>query len=371
MPIPMPGPMRATRLAALGLAAAGGLGLLAALDLGLAAMADAGPYAPARVADSDLARARAYLAANLAPLPDGWAWTDVAGEDARLRMGHAGLEDAAAVVLFVPGFTSTAELYAETYADWRADGFGVAALDLPGQGGSERRADDPEKPWAHPHSANVLHAYGRAVRDGVRALAAMTDAPIVLVGESLGGHAALRAAADHDLPLAALVLEVPGIEATLPRGTEAVTGLLSRLGYRDAYGPGQGRWARTVFDAPYDAARCGDRDDRRFLLGAMYAVNPALRVGGPSNGWIADFQASGRQLREPGALDRVTVPVLTILAGRDVIVENAAAEEACANLADCRTVTIEDATHCLPAEDEAVRAEAARLVAEVARAASG
>ena len=363
--------MRGSRTLKAGAVAAGALGVLAALDLALSVLTSAPPYAPAVVAEADRERARAYLAANLAPLPEGWAWTEVRGEDARLRMGHAGLADAPAIILVVPGYTSTAELYAETYADWRAAGYGVAALDLPGQGGSQRRSDDPEKPWADPRGGNVMHAYGRAVRDGARALAAMTDAPIVLVGESLGGHAALRAAADHELPISALVLEVPGIEAVLPRGTEAVTGLLARLGHRDAYGPGQGRWARTVWDAPYDAARCGDRDERRFMLGAMYAVDPGLRVGGASNGWVQDFQASGRQLREPGALDRVTVPVLTILAGRDVIVENDAAREACAALADCRAVTIEEATHCLPAEDEAVRAEAARLVAEAARRVRG
>ena len=358
--------MRRTKLGVLGLAAAAGLGLLGLIELGVSAMTAEGPYAPAAVAEADLARARAYLAANLAPLPDGWAWTSVDGEDARLRMGFAGIEDADTVLLFVPGYTSTAELYAETYADWRAAGFGVAALDLPGQGGSERRADDPEKPWADPRGGNVMYAYGRAVRDGAKALARLTDARIVLVGESLGGHASLRAAADHDLPIDALVLEVPGIEATLPRGTEFVTGLLSKLGHRDAYGPGQGRWARTVWDAPYDTARCGDRDDRRFMLGAMYAVDPGLRVGGAHNGWVQDFQASGRQLREPGALDRVTVPVLTILAGRDVIVENDAAEEACAKLASCQIVRIEEATHCLPAEREEIRAEAASLVAAFA-----
>ena len=351
---------RALRLGAL---AAGGLTLLGAAELATQAR----PYAPAVVAEADRARAQAYLDANLAPLPDGWAWETVEGEDARLRLGHAGLTGADGVILFVPGFTSTAEIYAETYADWRAAGFGVASLDLPGQGRSERRPGDPEKPWAGRFGGPALYGYGRAVRDGVRALAAMTDAPIVLVGESLGGHAALRAAADHDLPIEALVLEVPGIEATLPRGTETVTGLLARLGYRDAYGPGQSRWTRTVFDAPYDIARCGDRDDRRFILGALYAVDPTYRVGGATNGWVRDFQASGRQLREPGALDRVDVPVLTILAGRDVIVENDAAEEACANMADCRIAVIEEASHCLPAEDEAVRAEAARLVAAFAQ----
>ena len=324
----------------------GGLGALCAIEL--ASQAEA-PYAPTRVGEADRARADAVLAANLAPLPAGWRWRERAVPGGFVRTGEAGPEGAP-TVLYVPGFTGAAEQYADYYAAWRARGWRVVSLDLPGQGGSVRRRGNPEKPWSDDfgdYAAAIAPVFAEEAAKG----------PLVVVGESFGGHVVLRALAEGAAADAA-VLVVPALDAEtgdVPRPLALGAAHAARaLGFGDAYAAGMGPWTPAWLDGEPDGV-CGDRLDRLDNHTAFYVRHPEMRVSGPSWGWLAGLQASGARLARPGALDAVTVPVLMVQSGQDRLVRNARGATACSNMADCRLLVWDDTSHCLGVEEDEIQ----------------
>ena len=336
----------------------GALALLCALDL--AGQAEA-PYRPYEANARELAEADAYLAANLTPLPEGWRWRERAVPRGFVRTGEAGTPGQP-TVLFIPGFTGVAEQYADYYDAWRARGWRVVSLDLPGQGGSVRRAGNPEKPWS-----GDFGRYAGAVTPVIEAEA--TKGPLVVVGESFGGHVALRALAEG-APADAAVLVVPALDAQtldVPRRLALGTAHVAKaLGFGDAYAAGTGPWAPK---GGIGDGRCGDREDRLGVQGALYAHRPELRVGGPHWAWLSGLQTSGAALARPGALDDVTIPVTMIQAKDDMVVRNERAARACANMADCRLMVWGDTSHCLGVEEDTVRDRLHGVIAEAVEAA--
>ena len=348
-----------------GALAAGALGALCALDL--AGQAER-PYRPYEASAEERAAAEAYLAANLAALPDGWRWRERDVPDGRIRTGEAGPEGAP-TVLFVPGFTGAAEQYAAYYAAWRARGWRVVSLDLPGQGGSARRRGNPEKPWS-----GDFGRYADAVAPVLAEEAAR--GPLVVVGESFGGHVALRALAEG-ARADAMVLVVPALDARtgeVPRALALGTAHAARaFGFGDAYAAGSGPWTPGAFPGAREGGatgRCGDRMDRIGNQAALYALRPELRVSGPSWGWLAGLQASGARLARPGALDAVTIPVWMVQSGRDQVVRNGRARAACGRMPDCTLMVWDDTSHCLGVEEDEVQERLHGVIARAVAAAS-
>ncbi|WOI53636.1 alpha/beta hydrolase [Parvularcula sp. LCG005] len=323
------------------------------------------PYTPSTVTAADEQKATDYLDANLAPLPDDWTFEtlDFADEGV-IRFGSAGPVDAPVTILYIPGFTSTVELYADFYAHWRAQGYRVVAMDLPGQGGSVRRRDNPEKPYT-----GRFQQYGNAVDLVTDHIAAQSDSQIILVGESMGGHAVLRAAADHEMDIAGIVPLVPALEANpgMPRAAAKAYAWFAnhtRLGNR--YAPGQRNW-HVNWDSEEKSQWCGDREDRIHLRDAFYTLHTEYRVGGVTAKWFSGLERSGRDLTDGAALDDLSVPVRMILAGQDNVVFNDRSLRLCSDgLADCEVVTIEAASHCLGFEDDAVRLPVLASIDELA-----
>ena len=160
--------------------------------------------------EEELAEARSYLEAYDIPLPESWAFERFDLSDgAYVRVGRAVPDNPRATLLYVPSYTSSQELVSEFLSHWYALGFEVTAMDLPGQGGSIRRDDDYQKPYTGDWSY-----YGRSVSEVATHIEATRESkgPLVVLGESMGGHSVLRAAHDGGLKEAdALFLMVPAI----------------------------------------------------------------------------------------------------------------------------------------------------------------
>ena len=359
-----------------GAVAAGAVALACAVELLSQRPAS---YAAYVATPDELARAEAYLAANLAPLPDRWRWRDRAVPGGFVRTGEAG-ERGAPTVLFVPGFTGTAEQYADYYAAWTARGWRVVALDLPGQGGSMRRPHvpgewgNPELPWS-----DDFGAYAEAIAPVLAEEAAR--GPLVVVGESFGGHVVLRALAEAEEHLAdAAVLVVPALDAEtndVPRALALGTAHAARaLGFGGAYAAGTGPWApgagiAAAADGAEGPGRCGDRADRLGLQSALYAREPGLRVSGPSWGWLAGLQASGARLARPGVAGRVRLPVFMVQSGQDRVVRNGRASAACDAMADCERMVWDDTSHCLGVEEQEIQDRLHGVIARAMARAAG
>jgi alpha-beta hydrolase superfamily lysophospholipase len=334
--------------------------LLTALLLLAACSQGPAPEPPREPNEEEIARARAFLAEEQSSLPEGWTFRTIPfGDDGFLRLGSASPENPRGSVLFVPGYTSSPELASDFLARWYELGFEVASVDLPGQGGSMRREDDYQKTYT-----GDFGLFGRAVGTATEAFASARTAtgPLILAGDSFGGHSLLRAAADGDAEEAdGLFPIVPALLPTtgeVPLGiAEFATGLAVRFGQGADYMDGGGPWRPDRFNADEFTPVCGDRKDRAFKNDALMTLNPALRVGGVSNEWAYGMVRSGRMLLSQKPLADDPRPVGMVLAGREVVVRNSAAEKFCEQTLSCQVTMVEEATHCVYLEEDEVQEE--------------
>lgn len=311
------------------------------------------PYQTREITEADREEARAFMAQQT-PLPASWTFERVAFEgDGNLRLGRAAPENPRATILFVPGYTSSPELASDFLSHWYDLGFEVAAVDLPGQGGSMRREDDPQKPYT-----GDFAFYGRSVGAAAEYLDSVrvSDGPLIVAGDSFGGHSVVRAAADEDIeeadglfvlvPAIAMELDVPVFLAKF------ATRRAIKAGKAEAYLSGGGQW-NPDSHKDYDYRWCGDREDRNHKNVSLQILNPGLRVGNPTNEWALGMVESGEDILKDRTLRALDTPMTMVTAGQDKIVANKPAEKLCdRNMPSCDLVRIEEATHCVYLEDE-------------------
>lgn len=275
---------------------------------------------------------------------DGWA----------LRTAVWGRPSSSGTLVFLNGRGDFIEKYAETCRYWAAAGYRILTWDWRGQGLSGRLFND--KIHAHLTSFDPLVADACALlRDPAYA---MLPRPWFLAGHSMGGHLALRLL--HDMPdvFSKAVLLAP----MLGMNTGPVSPRLARRFIRMMIAAGQGR-RFALGQTPYGAVtRSGFRQQRltsdvaRFRQEAeAIDANPALAVGGVTFGWVEAALQSIELVSAPGYLEAIRTPVLTLLAGREQIVDAAAAETLLARLGNGNTSWIDGAAHELLRERDSLR----------------
>ncbi|MEM9837989.1 MAG: alpha/beta fold hydrolase [Pseudomonadota bacterium] len=330
------------------------------LILALAACGAQEPIPPRAITAEEVAEAEAYLKENATPLPDGWSFQKVTFGDAGgfVRVGHAAPDKPVATVLFVPGYTSSPELASDFIAKWFALGIEVASIDLPGQGGSVRRDDDAQKTYTGDFSL-----YGQAVGAGFDHIKArrVSEGPLIVAGDSLGGHVILRATADGELEgLDGLFPLVPGLTPELGPVPVWLVRWMTKAaidrGRGTDYMAGEGPWSPDAWD-PEVMAYCGrGREDRIFKNQALFRTRSDLRVGGASQEFGFGFVRSGRELAKSASLAALAIPVTMVTAGQERVVKTADAEKLCRDgMQNCDLIRIEDADHCLYLSPERIQ----------------
>ncbi len=309
----------------------------------------------------EIAEAQAYLDQHDVPFPEGWSFERFDMSDgAFIRVGRAAPKNPTATLLFVPSYTSSQELVSEFLSDWYGMGFEVTAMDLPGQGGSIRREDDPQKTY----TGNWSY-YGQSVSEVAVHIAAtrQSEGPFIVVGESMGGHAVIRAAHDGGLddvdglfPLAPAIL--PHTHNRPPLWfMRWETGRQVKAGTGDEYVMGEGPWYPGERDSePEDL--CGREESRMFKNEALHRTRPDLRVGGATNAYIHGLFVSADEMAVSETLPNVDVPVTLITAGDEIYVQTEIAQTLCTDvMTTCELIHIEEATHCLHVDPTAVHAQ--------------
>jgi lysophospholipase len=257
-------------------------------------------------------------------------------------------------IVFLNGRGDFIEKYSETCRFWAQSGYAVLTRDWRGQGLSRRMFDDQ----THAH----LSSFGPLVDDAV---AMVTDSrftdlpkPWFLVGHSMGGHLALRVLKVVTDIFTKAVLLAP----MLGMNTGPVSPRLAARFVRLMVSAGQGR-RFAIGQTPYGAmTRSSFRQKRltsdvaRFQQEAeAIDANPRLAVGGVTFGWVDAALRSIDELIAPGVLETITTPVLALLAGREQIVDGAAAEAIVDRLPFGQTTWIEGAAHELLRERDGIR----------------
>ena len=311
-----------------------------------------GDHAYARITEDQAATARAYLAEAQSPLPEGAVFGTFEREPGvvleTLTLAHP---DPKATIVLVPGYTAPLEIYAHTIRVFHETGYAVAALSQRGQGRSWRPLPNPEKGYVEDY---------RDLSADLAAFIGTIDGPVVVYGNSMGGHIALLMAGTEDVDVAAYALLVPMakiLTGEFPYGVaRAMTGFYSAIGFGANYGFGRGDWRFDSRD-PAKATDCSANPARAHTRHMMVALDPELRVQDVTNQFVWETMRSTEAVATNEYLARIDVPVLTIVAGDDRVVQTEAAEANCKAMSDCRIVKYSAARHCIMHESPQQRLE--------------
>lgn len=249
------------------------------------------PFAESRVPPS--------LGARFQP-PEGWAWGFIrTGLNPVQRYGVASTSRAPrAVVVIVPGYGESAEVWFETVRDLVGEGYTVWILDRAGQGGSERFVlprDLGHAPSFDPDVTGLMHLLKVVVR-------APQDMPVILLGHADGAAVAL-AAVQSGLKVDGVIASSPWLSADVAAPAPKWAPGLDRLA-----APGWKAWTR---DGPDDLSRGLTHDPWRGKVGqAWQTANPDLRMSGPSRGWLGAHRAASRKAIERAAATRAPILML-------------------------------------------------------------
>jgi lysophospholipase len=258
------------------------------------------------------------------------------------------------VCVLLHGQTEFIEKYGEVIGELSARGFTVATMDWRGQGGSVRALDDPLK--AHIGDFAQYDSDLQLFMDKV--VHNLTDRPPVALAHSMGAHILLRALHDHPKQFSAVVLSAPMLRAQT-RGYPARLARLMCLAQNLA--GRQAGWVLGMRDR--DPLRMGFADQlvtsdvARFQRTQdILRTHPELRLAGPTWGWLEAAYRSMETVMSRGYAEAIVTPTLIFGAGRDRIVDTAAAREFAAHLPHGRYEELADAEHEILMESDSIRA---------------
>lgn len=307
-----------------------------------------GEHDYAEMTENQTVSARAYLAEAQTPLPEGAVFGRFEREPGvaleTLTLPHP---DPKATIVLVPGYTAPLEVYASTYQAFHDAGYAVTGLSQRGQGRSWRPLPKPEKGYVEDY---------RDLSADLAAFVGTIEGPVLVYGNSMGGHIAMVMAGTEDVDIGAYALLVPMAKihtGEFPYGVaKAMTGFYSAIGFGANYGFGRGDWTFASRDQsqPTD---CSANPARAHTRHMMVGLDPKLRVSDVNNKYVWETMKSTEMAASSDHLAGITAPVLSVTAGDDRIVQTGAAEANCKAMPNCRTKRFEAARHCIMHEGEA------------------
>jgi lysophospholipase len=265
-------------------------------------------------------------------------------------------------ILFQGGRGDIIEKYLESFADWHGAGWSVTAFDWRGQGGSGRFLDDRQ----------IGHCpeFGIWIDDLATFWAdwkAKTSGPYVLMGHSMGGHLVLRALAEKRVTPDAAVLIAPmlGFDTGILPLAVAEWGVsrLVQIGWGE-----KPAWKKNERPAPPWSSR------QKFLTSDVARYDdevwwktrkPELEFGPPSFTWLEQAYSSVLALQEPGAVEAIETPTLTLATKGDKLVDPHAIAKFANRIPHGRLRMFDKSVaHEILRERDGVRGEALREIAD-------
>ncbi len=181
--------------------------------------------------------------------------------------------------------------------------------------------------------------------------------PHVIVGHSMGGHLALRAATEGKVSPDAMILVAPmlGFRGKMPPALmHTVARAMTRVG--DPRRPAW-KWSEKPGEPPASRKHMLTHDDDRYEDELWWrSQRPELVMGPGSWGWVERGFASMRALAAPGVLEAMTVSTLILAATNDQLVSWPAIAAAAARLPNVELVRFgPESHHEILRETDAVR----------------
>jgi lysophospholipase len=247
------------------------------------------------------------------------------------------------------------EKYFEVIADLRRRGFAVATLDWRGQGGSDRKLDNPRKGYVWDFAE-----YDLDLRRFMQEIV-LPDCPppYTAMGHSMGGSILLRNAVQPGSWFERMVLTAPMIafndaKVGAPQAvarTYAEMGCL--IGFSKSYIYGGSDELRDL--AQFEGNDFTADPERWARNRSVLDVCPALRLGSPTIGWLRAAYRCMSGISSPRYPSTVQVPMLLFAAGADKIVSTRAVEDFGVRLKIGTPILLPGSRHEILQESDAVR----------------
>ncbi len=234
-------------------------------------------------------------------------------------------------VLLVHGFMDSADTWRKTLASLARTGRAALAIDLPGFGAASRLDRD----------APILPQHDEVVAAAVEHLATEHGGDVVVVGNSLGGCLALRAAERDDLPLAGIVPVAPAgfdhpVWFAAVEGDALVRTLLA--------GPLPAKLVAAFVGQAY--RQLAFAHPRAMEAGVVRAFTSHHATQRDVRRALATGRRLMPELKHPFALERIGVPVLLVWGDQDRMVTHKGSRHLVAALPDLQYELLPDCGHC-------------------------
>jgi lysophospholipase len=295
-----------------------------------------------RYADEILAP---YLA-----VPEG-SFAGVDGVTVRYRVFHA--NDPVGSVVFLPGRTEPIQKHAENFFDLNAQGYTVYAMDLRGQGASERMLDNPQIGYV-----KFWDDYVEDLDTFVQTVVLPDDpGPLFLMAHSMGGTSAALYLAEHPEVFSGAAFSSPMLGVDTAPYPAAVAQTLAQgvcdwsagEGYTLGHGDYSDEYSLEESDVTHSQARFD-------LKKKLFDDYPELRLGGVSWRWLCESLAAAELVVTLGP----DTPARTLIfeAEEEVVVLEEDMERWCEEAPGCQLEVLPGAYHEIFSETDAVRNEA-------------
>jgi lysophospholipase len=261
------------------------------------------------------------------------------------------------VCVLLNGQTEFIEKYFEVIDALRGRSFTVVTLDWRGQGGSDRLLPDaPLK--AHIHDFAEYDADLDTLMDQIVEPLLSGKRPIALA-HSMGGHNLIRHLHRHPGRFAAAAFSAPMLMYSTrgqPRWlVRAITKAMMFSGHATDFVWGMA--SRDPLTMGF-AEQIVTSDPERFGRNqALLEADPALRLAGPTWGWVAAADRSIAQLKTHGYAGAIAAPTLICGAGHDQICVTADARRFAAHMPNGAYLEIAGCEHEILMERDVFRAQ--------------
>jgi len=263
------------------------------------------------------------------------------------------VENEKAAIVFVTGWTETAQKYAELYFNLTKAGYSLYTMDNRGQGLSGRLTANPQMVHVESYAdyvADLKQFVDRVVKK-------KPHRKLYMVTHSMGGLIGSMYATQYGWDLDGLVLSSPMLQLNTGKVPESVAYRLAAtsaaLGWDKSYIISHGD--TTILSssdyleqtATHSRARWGKKV-------ALWYSEPKSYMSGSSNRWLQRTIESTRWLANEGA-KQIEIPVLIFKAGLDTRVWNPGVDHACRQMKRCQMGTVKAGYHELFLEADPFR----------------
>nr|WP_081730724.1 alpha/beta fold hydrolase [Shewanella colwelliana] len=250
-------------------------------------------------------------------------------------------------IVISSGRVETYLKYKELIYDLYQLGYSIYAIDHRGQGLSSRTTHNP-------HQGHIDR-----FDDYVKDFSCFIDTivkpahhhALYLVGHSMGGTIGTLYIQHHPATFKAAVFSAPMYGIVLPANRAFIHWLAKKLDNDSSSAPNYVLGGKDYSPDPFEKNDLTNSQHRYDAYRALYAQQPSLQLGSPTNRWLWQAIEASEQART--AAKNSTVPILILQADQDTIVDNRAQDRAAGK--HCQLVSITDARHEIFMESDQAR----------------